>query len=348
MAVFLLLLVLVIFNKIEFSGPDEFNARYIDKATTASISGIFVVLIVFSHYIQYVENITAIDLPYMVMRGHLKQLVVVPFLFYTGYGMMESLKRKGRPYIKGLPEKFLKLLFRFDVAVLLFLIMGLILGKHYSIGKVLLALTAWTPIGNSNWYIFDILILYILMFIAFNIDEHFSKGKNHIIGVIVLTVLVIGFVFLMMKLDMPSRYYNTIFTACVGCIYSLLKDRAERLIMTNDLIYFLILALIIVAYILLTIHVGDNHIETYTMWTIAFAGLMIVLSMKVKIDNGILRFFGSHVFSIYILQRIPMTILDRISFIDQHKYMSLIMVFAITIPFAIIFEKATDLVINKR
>ena len=70
--------------------------------------------------------------------------------------------------------------------------------------------------------------------------------------------------------------------------------------------------------------------------------------MKVRIYNMILEWFGMHVFSIYILQRLPMILLDRTGLIDSHKYLCLIAVFALTIPLAIAFEKATDAVLNRK
>ena len=49
--------------------------------------------------------------------------------------MMESVNAKGVGYIKKVPSKFLKLLFRFDIAVLLFWILGaLILNLEFDYG----------------------------------------------------------------------------------------------------------------------------------------------------------------------------------------------------------------------
>jgi hypothetical protein len=41
-----------------------------------------------------------------------------------------------------------------------------------------------------------------------------------------------------------------------------------------------------------------------------------------------------------------MILLDRMGLIDSHKYLCLIAVFALTIPLALAFEKATDAVLN--
>ena len=67
-----------------------------------------------------------------------------------------------------------KLLFRFDVAVLMFLVMNTLLGAHYAPRRILLSLVGWKALGNSNWYIFDILALYVLMFAAFSIGERLN------------------------------------------------------------------------------------------------------------------------------------------------------------------------------
>ena len=74
---------------------------------------------------------------------------------------------------------------------------------------------------------------------------------------------------------------------------------------------------------------------------------VVLVTMKIRVYNPVLEWFGKHVFSIYILQRIPMIILDRFGFIDGHKYMCLMAVFALTIPFALAFEKVTDAALKK-
>lgn len=76
---------------------------------------------------------------------------------------MESLKAKGYQYAHTvITRRFPKLLLFFDVAVLLFLVTNLILGKCPGLKQVLLSFTGWDSIGNSNWYMFIIFCMYIL------------------------------------------------------------------------------------------------------------------------------------------------------------------------------------------
>ena len=70
--------------------------------------------------------------------------------------------------------------------------------------------------------------------------------------------------------------------------------------------------------------------------------MILLFTMKVSIDSPILSWFGSHVFSIYILQRIPMMILDWLGISRSHKYYFLVLSFVITILIAMIFDDITS------
>lgn len=358
MVFYLAVLLGLICYGISFRGTGSFNKAYLDRKNTAAINGIFVILVVFSHYSQYAGFGGVFDAPYLLLKKHLHQMVVATFLFYSGYGMMEQIKRKGDGYIFGIPKKAGKLLFRFDVAVLMYLAMQMILGKTFSLKRIVLSLIGWQSVGNSNWYIFDILVLYLLMFFAFGItgklrisgtlsSGHEGRHKN-LPGLILFFVLTLCFVYVMMKTDKETRWYNTVILLPIGCLYSEFREEIERLVMKNDVTYYLTLLIVFVSYLVTYSHRNSFGIEGYTAWAVCFISLVILATMKVRIYNRILEWFGMHVFSIYILQRLPMILLDRMGLIDSHKYLCLIAVFAITIPLAIAFEKATDAVLNKK
>lgn len=119
--------------------------------------------------------------------------MVAPFLFYSGYGVMESIKRKGTAYVVGIPKKrVLRALFNFDCAVVLYLVLGLVLGSSFTFKQVALSHIGWDSLGNSNWYIFTVLVLYVLTYIAFVI----LPTKSPYISVTVLGILVCGIIYL--------------------------------------------------------------------------------------------------------------------------------------------------------
>ena len=188
MVFFIAALVLVIFKKMEFAKENTFfQNEYIDKSTTNAVNGIFVILIVFSHYVQYANFHGIFDEPYLVLREHLNQMVVASFLFYSGYGMMESFRKNGKWYLKKIPSKFITLLLRFDIAVCLFGILGKVLdlGIDYNLKLIFLSLIGWKNLGNSSWYIFAILVMYIYIYIyiisgiaVFGENSHVLPERN--------------------------------------------------------------------------------------------------------------------------------------------------------------------------
>lgn len=114
MTVVLILLAFMIFSSLEVAPSGSFQKDYMEKSVTKNIKGIFVLLILFSHYTQYVTLRGAYDDAYLVLREHLNQMVVVMFLFYSGFGIMRSIQSKGINYIRNrLPERFLKVWMQF-------------------------------------------------------------------------------------------------------------------------------------------------------------------------------------------------------------------------------------------
>ena len=65
--------------------------------------------------------------------------------------------------------------------------------------------------------------------------------------------------------------------------------------------------------------------------------IVVLASMKIKIGNPALSMLGKHVFSVYILQRIPMTIFKRLGLVNNNlNYF--ILCFAVTLLMAIVFD----------
>ena len=118
MIIYILIIAGLILHHASFrmSGISQY---YISKDGTDAVRGIFILLIMASHFTQY---ITAYPLPadvfYMRLRTFLGQFVVCMFLFYSGYGVTLSFAEKGDVYRKQFPRKrILRTLLIFDLAV---------------------------------------------------------------------------------------------------------------------------------------------------------------------------------------------------------------------------------------
>lgn len=139
--------------------------------TTNSVKGIFILIVFISHSIPYITNAGYQyanwgDSIFKYISGFIGQWIVAMFLFYSGYGIMEAISMKGISYLDNFPKKrILNVLLNFDVAVLFFIITNILLDKHFTIVENILAFTGWTSVGNSNWYIFVILLCYVMLWL---------------------------------------------------------------------------------------------------------------------------------------------------------------------------------------
>ena len=238
----------------------------------------------------------------MKFRSELGQLVVVLFLFYSGYGVMESIIQKGETYIDRFPRhRLLQTLLNFDVAVVCFFFLNLALGIPMSFKQVGFSMIGWESIGNSNWYVFVILYCYLVTWIA---SKAFLNDRFRI--ALGTTILVfVGEIALSYLKHGQTRWYNTILCYPLGVYYSIFKD---SIISISKKYYILIL--VVLSSIFVSLHfqrfVPALHGLSYNAKAIVFTLLIVHLSMKFRLNNSFFHWAGVNLFPIYIYQRIPM------------------------------------------
>lgn len=335
MLIFLLLIVMIAFIDLKAAKPGEYFDSYMSKESTNAVNGLFVLLIFISHAVTYIKPSGVLDEAYLTFKSNMAQLVVVSFLFYSGYGIMESIKNKGQSYVRSIPfKRFFKVYYRLFICVCIFLLLNLIIRKHYDLKTVLLAFTGWTAVGNSNWYIFAILVLYAITFVSFMIFK-----KRLWLGAALTTVLSAAFVIAQIKLGRSTWTYNTIMLYPTGMIFSLIREPFEKVVKKNDELWFSAVGLIAVGTAVLH-YTEVQNIATYSLWAIFFMMLVVLVTMKIQIRNPVLLWFGSHVFSIYMLQRLPMIFLKHFGFSQSHKYAFILICFVVTVVLSQLFEYA--------
>ena len=146
-----------------------FYTDYASRDQSRAINGICIMLILLSHTFAKVSPNDALDRVYEPMRVFIGQFVVVPFLFYSGYGMMESLTKK-EGYLKSFPKKrFLKIAVQFSIITVVYILMHICLRSDYSMLHMLLSFTGITSIGNGGWFIFSTFFFYSAILVWFHV-----------------------------------------------------------------------------------------------------------------------------------------------------------------------------------
>lgn len=324
---------------IKFSFKDGFD-DYMSLQKTGSVKGIFVIIVLLSHLRQYITlDNSALNLPFKNFMNFFGQLMVVMFLFYSGYGVLLGIMKKDG-YVKSIPAKrVLKVLLHFDIAVLIFYAVGLCLGKNYPVKRLLLSLIGLNGLGNSIWFIFVIIVLYMLTFAAFI----FVK-KRVVLGTAIMTALSFAAVLVIMKWK-GSEYwwYDTVMCYPLGMWYAIAKPKIDKIILPdfNKWLACTAAAGTVFFFMKKLMPAYGNSRGIFIPTALLFAVLVAFLSMRISVDNGILRWFGKRVFGIYMLQRIPMIILSHFGLNDK-SFLFSAACFALTVIIAEIFERVMD------
>lgn len=219
MILFFALLILICFYKIQAKKEGIFE-DYLSVEKTNSIRGVFILLIFLSHISGYITTKTALDNIYLFINGLIGQRVVTMFMLYSGYGVMESIQSRGADYVKGMPRRrILKTQFNFACGVILYAILDLLIRQgrpSFSIGVFLASLVGWESLGNSNWYIFAILVAYVATYCGFSM-----AGKDQKLGILFTSVLLVSYCAIMrgFKLKPVTIWYDTILCYPIGMGY---------------------------------------------------------------------------------------------------------------------------------
>ena len=267
-----------------------------------------------------------LDAAGMHIRSELGQLVVVMFLFYSGYGVMESYAKKGRDYVKSFPKKrILTTLLNFDIAVLAFVILDVALGIKLGLKQIVLSLTAWESVGNSNWYIFVILFCYFVAYVSFLAIPGNGRKAMWMVSILVLAGMIV------LSYLKPSRWYNTILCFPAGMCLSAYKDRIMFFCKKHYIGVLTVSFVVIMVFHWLPL--PRLHGIVYNVQGVAFALLTVLLTMKVKTGNVVLHWLGVNLFPIYIYQRIPMIAITKFAgeeFVRNYPYVFMVSCFVVT------------------
>lgn len=324
---------------------NSINSEFISIDTTACVKGFFVLLVFLSHINNYFIKSadyaqSTLNTAYIDIQSALGQAIVVMFLFYSGYGVAQSISKKGEDYVKSIPKRrVLKTLLNFDFAVLLFVLLDFVLGilSDYSVLEIILSFVGWETVGNSNWYIFAVLILYIITYVSFSIFKN-----NTVKALWCVTGLAVVYIALMAVFKEPW-WFDTALLYPLGMWFSYKKENILAFIKKKKANYYICLG--ITAVILIVSLVFRKNIICYEFLMISFCAAVVLLTMKFTVKSKFFAFFGKRLFEFYIFMRIPMILL--LHFGVNNIFVFTIISFAVSLLLSIVFHKAFKFADNK-
>ena len=222
---------------------------------------------------------------------------------------MQRIQQKGHKYLTELWKyRIPKLYFRFFCAVLLFYGQAWLLGIHYSTMELISALSSWGSIGNSNWYVTAILLLYLLTYFVWSsfLDQRPYVGIS-------ATWIGTAICYLVLKFYRRNEtyYYDTLFCYPAGMLYAIYLEDINSIVQANNRTWCASLLLVVGSFSISYVYAWHYDTAIYLFWRhlshISFALSITLLLMKVHWYNPFLvHLGGKNMFAHYILQRIVM------------------------------------------
>lgn len=250
---------------------------------------------------------------------------------------MESIKNKGQSYISAIPRhRVLVTLLKFDMAVCVFLVVQALFGNFYTPLRICEALLAWKGVGNSNWYIFAILVLYIFSWVS----AMLVRGNYKYVPLIV-TLLTVLYIIVMMSVRYnDAQFYNTVLCYPMGMSFSIHRQTVERFY-ENKFNYWLIVLVLLVCFIVLKAFETSGTSPLIIFEALLFSALVVSFTMKVNIKSKILSWCGFYLFEIYILQRLPMLVFSHIGLAKLNIEFYFLTCLLFTLLLAYLFRRST-------
>lgn len=299
--------------RLSFTGR-TFSDEFMDRNTTVSVNGIFVMLIFLSHFSTYCPEDFSGRI-YPGFQNYLGQFVVVSFLFFSGYGIALSVLKKGNAYIHAFPKnRLLRLWCHFLLTVPLYIAASRSLGIRYSGLTIACALFAWRSVGNTDWYIFATLCLYIATWIGCTISLRLTGGGEHgnargvLVGTILVSFAVTVYIFVVRRFR-GAAYYDTVFMYPAGMLFALLKEPFRKWISKSNL-HCTAAFCTSVLLLFLGRECKNDNLLFFDSQALLFMTAILILTMKLRFRSPLLSLLGGYAFEIYMLHRIPMMLLQ--------------------------------------
>ena len=262
--------------------------------------------------------------------------MVAPFMFFSGYGIYEQIKKKGDKYVNTIPKgRMLKVWLMFLMTWVLFFVLSFFTHPEFDFKRYILSVFAIEHIGNSNWYVAVIIALYFSSFLSFKL---IGNKRDALIVNIILCILLI---FILQKnTQLGGCWWDTIPSYAFGLFYSYHKEKIVKLyykFKASRWILFVISLLLTVAFGVL--NAIFNNLNYYFLMEISFCMIFACFLSLFVVKNKIVVTLGKYCFWIYALQRISMKIFYYVTPIRNILYVYFLVCVLVTAALAFGIDK---------
>lgn len=319
MAIILLIIIILLLKSLKINIREEIFTR----ETTGSINALFIYLVFVSHFKNYTTFSSRMDLIIVDLTLFIGQLMVVTFLFFSGYGLLSSIindKSRSISIIK-MKNRLFKVWLNFAIAVTIYIFFNLIIGNKFLLSTILSSYIAWDTVGNSAWYMFGVFSLYIILIISL----YLTKSDEKLVFFVFILTSILFYVLSLLK---DPYWYNTLLCFPLGMLIKLYESNIKKFAQKY---FYLLLFLSIILFAFLKRIAYVNSL-IYTLMAYSVLIIMTIVSTKYSFNNKFLVWISSYIFEIYIYQRLFFSIFSPLAGNSNLYFLaSLIMTFTLSI-----------------
>ena len=310
------------------------NDDYLGVKTTLGLKGFLALGIIFHHLSQWVT--TGSEFSNFAYMG---TYIVSIFFFLSGYGLYYQNEHKPN-YMNGfLYKRLSRILVPFIFISLIYLVYRVANGQVINIEYFINLFLKGSTIIINGWFVNIIILMYLFFYVSFKL---FKKSE---LAIFLNLLLILGYIFVAIKLNYGFWWYNSSLPFAVGLLWAKYKNRIDALINKYYfalLIFFTILLFISHRYdfIISKLNITDSYSYALiaNLDNVIFTIYFILFIKKFNFDNKYLNFIGTISFELYMIHGLFMSIFAKY-LVSSTKidvvYTILVLIFSILVAWLI-------------
>ena len=325
---------------------------FLDKNSSNTIKGFFVLMIVLWHILKsfHYDGFLSSQLgSFLQISG---QLIVSMFFFISGYGIIYSVEQNGVIYSKSIiTNRFLRILPYSISSLIPYFIYSACLSKPHSFQDYLLSVIGLSSFGNVNWFLFVILLCYFLCSIVY-----LFKWRNKYIPIVLIAAGIVAYFLFMLLFKRDLTYwYDTVICFPLGMFAALYKDKINSVLSKNKAIpiTFMVMSLaeIVLMAVIVKAIVGYYEPNAFIMIpnNICLCLFFVCLTKLFTLKSPVLEYLGKASFAIFFMHMFVINCFIDIGTIPNEHLNYLVLFIAsaaIGIPFYYIYKLVDKYITN--
>ena len=364
-------LVFLLLFKVRIFRGDTWNDSNLSLDQTKCFLGFCSVIVMFHHLAQntcgpwrdadYIRH----GLDIFLNAGY---PMVAVFFFCSGFGLYKSIQNKPDYFKKYLVKRIVPILIPSLITELVFVFIRVYNNIPIVFNSPVLRESHET-IHPFIWYIPCILYLYFLFYLGFGIIKKESLGFSIVaVGIIIYILFCVCFRY-------KAFWYNSLHLFFIGLLFSKYEKKIFGYFKEKYIFKLLFVIFVSIVFWILSENSGDIFLSmvgqndngdylftkdlitsfSQSLYALSFVFLIYLITMKIRITNPILSFFGKITLEFYLVHGIFVCLFDYCLLLDNVKSLYYIesvplyvlVVITLSIPSAYLLNVFDKLIVTK-